>query len=93
MNHHVAISRCRVGRGVLVGLEGLDGSGEGEGPGCKGGKEGEEGVTVWRSRWWDLFSVEERVEAMGAVWGMMGWLMRDVSGERGERMEGVEGGA
>ncbi|OBT93508.1 hypothetical protein VE01_08664 [Pseudogymnoascus verrucosus] len=103
LNHHVAISRLRVGRGVLVGLEGLDG--EGEGPGCagaggggvnghgNGGEEGEVGVTVWRSRWWDLFKAEERVEAMGALWGMMGWLMRDVEGERGERMEGVEGGA
>lgn len=74
----------------MVGLEGL--GGEGEGPGCKGGEDEVEGVTVWRSRWWDLFSIEERVEAMGAVWGMVGWLMRDVS-EGGERMEGVEGGA
>lgn len=84
-----------MGRGVLVGLEGLDGNGEGEGPRCAGvnGNGEGEGVTVWRSRWWDLFSVEERVEAMGAVWGMMGWLMRDVRGEGGERMEGVEGGA
>ena len=76
----------------MVGLEGL--GEEGEGPGCKGsGEEEEEGVTVWRSKWWDLFSAEERVEAMGAVWGMMGWLMRDVREEGGERMEGVEGGA
>ncbi|OBT84540.1 hypothetical protein VE02_06778 [Pseudogymnoascus sp. 03VT05] len=101
LNHHVAISRLRVGRGVLVGLEGL--GGEGVGPGCMGGVNGngegvnsgvngeDVGVTVWRSRWWDLFSAEERVEAMGAIWGMMGWLMRDVEG--GERMEGVEGGA
>ncbi|OBT49160.1 hypothetical protein VE00_00009 [Pseudogymnoascus sp. WSF 3629] len=102
LNHHVSISRLRVGRGVLVGLVGLEGGeGEvGEGPGCagtggkggNGGEEGEMGVTVWRSRWWDLFRAEERVEAMGALWGMMGWLMRDVEGEGGERMEGVEGG-
>ncbi|ELR07245.1 hypothetical protein GMDG_08316 [Pseudogymnoascus destructans 20631-21] len=30
LNHHVAISRLRVGRGVLVGLEGLDGVEGGE---------------------------------------------------------------
>ncbi|OBT63381.1 hypothetical protein VE03_07253 [Pseudogymnoascus sp. 23342-1-I1] len=82
LNHHVAISRLRVARGWLGGIEG--GEGGGVGPGCAA-----EAVTVWRSRWWDLFLAEERVEAMGAIWGMMGWLMRDVGGER---MEGVEGG-
>ncbi|KAI9878290.1 MAG: hypothetical protein M1830_001347 [Pleopsidium flavum] len=29
-----------------------------------------------RSRWYDLFEAEDRVEAMIGVWGVMAWLMR-----------------
>ena len=34
------------------------------------------GLEVWRSRWYDLFLVEDRVEAMRLLWGVMAWLMR-----------------
>ncbi|OTB12516.1 hypothetical protein K445DRAFT_76980 [Daldinia sp. EC12] len=33
-------------------------------------------LEVWRSKWYDLFVVEERLEAMRLLWGMMGWVMR-----------------
>jgi len=29
-----------------------------------------------RSRWYDLFDAEDRVEAMRGIWGVMAWLMR-----------------
>lgn len=30
-----------------------------------------------RSKWYDLFKPEDRVEAMRGVWGAMRWMMRD----------------
>ena len=65
LNHHVCVVRARVGEGLLGVLEGA------------GGQEWER-LEVWRSRWWDLYLGDERVEAMGCVWGVMAWLMRRV---------------
>jgi hypothetical protein len=31
---------------------------------------------VQRSQWYDLFSTEERLEAMRGIWGVMGYLAR-----------------
>ena len=31
---------------------------------------------MWRSRWYDLFSAEDRVEAMRGIWAVLGLLMR-----------------
>ncbi|KAI0118083.1 hypothetical protein F4776DRAFT_635060 [Hypoxylon sp. NC0597] len=41
-------------------------------------------LEMWRSRWFDLFIVEERLEAMRLLWGMMGWVMRKDEEERKE---------
>jgi hypothetical protein len=41
-------------------------------------REGWERVVMWRSKWYDLYLKEERIEAMGVVWGMMAWLMRKI---------------
>jgi hypothetical protein len=30
-----------------------------------------------RTRWYDLFDVDDRVDAFRAVWGVVGWLTRD----------------
>lgn len=73
VNHHISFLRGRVGKGIL---EVLDGE--------KDGKEGFERTTVWRTKWYDFFRVEDRVEAMGIVWGMMAWIMR-------KEEEGVNG--
>ncbi|KAI9777657.1 MAG: hypothetical protein M1816_004614 [Peltula sp. TS41687] len=32
-----------------------------------------------RSKWYDLFSAEDRVKAMRGIWGVTAWLMRDKS--------------
>ena len=76
LNHHVSILRVRVPDTLLEVL---------------GGGEGEwEKVVVWRSKWFDLFLAQERIEAMELVWGMMAWLMRNVESDdegEGEKME------
>lgn len=35
-----------------------------------------------RSKWWDLFEMEERIEAFRAVWGVMAYLTRETGGEK-----------
>ena len=35
------------------------------------------GVDLARSKWFDMFKVEDRAEAMAAVWGVLGFMMRD----------------
>lgn len=64
LNHHVSIVRARVPESLL---EILDGGDEGK---------GWERLAMWRSKWFDLFLISERVEAMELIWGMMAWLMR-----------------
>jgi hypothetical protein len=72
LNHHVCVMRARVPNALLEVL-----GGETDG-------EGWERVQVWRSRWFDLFLVEDRIQGMELVWGMMAWLMR------GEQSEGED---
>jgi len=45
--------------------------------------EQREACVMWRSRWFDMFLVGDRVEAMHVIWGVVGWLMRLVE-EPGE---------
>ncbi len=98
--HHFCIVRVRVPDRLLEVLDGRvsDGVGGGEEEeGAKGkGKEkgrgkGDAGggrswgkLEVWRSRWFDLFLVDERLEAMRELWGVMGWLMRQQEEGGGE---------
>ncbi|ORY60905.1 uncharacterized protein BCR38DRAFT_442853 [Pseudomassariella vexata] len=42
-------------------------------------------VEMWRSRWFDLFLVEERLEALRLVWGVMAWMMRKEGEGEGEK--------
>jgi hypothetical protein len=37
------------------------------------------GLRMARSRWYDFFKAEDRIEMMRALWGVMGWLMRDTT--------------
>jgi hypothetical protein len=66
LNHHICVVRARVPEKLLGVLEGSD---EGE---------GWERVVMWRSKWYDLYLKDERIEAMGIVWGMIAWLMRKI---------------
>lgn len=68
VNHHVSIVRGRVGMDILRALNGEENI---------GGKEGiMERTTIWRTRWYDFFLAEDRVEAMRIIWGALAWIMR-----------------
>jgi len=76
LNHHVSIMRARVPNGLLNVLAGSEGNWE--------------RLVIWRSKWFDLFLVRERIEAMELVWGMMAWLMRKVEGDEDGKEEKTE---
>jgi hypothetical protein len=65
--HHVSVLRVRVPNRLL---EVLDGADEGTQT-CGWGT-----LEVHRSRWFDLFIIEERIAAMQMIWGMMAYLMK-----------------
>jgi hypothetical protein len=80
LNHHVSILRVRVPEALLRVLDGED---------CEW-----ERVVMWRSKWYDLFLADDRVEAMQIIWGMMAFQMRkmdvpakDSSRDVGEKMD------
>lgn len=80
--HHLCILRVRVPNRLLEVLNGqpeelqVDGVAQVQIP--DGGKTPRSWgkLEVWRSKWFDLFIVEERLEAMRLLWGMMSWVMR-----------------
>ncbi|XXH01101.1 hypothetical protein Hte_007452 [Hypoxylon texense] len=93
--HHLCVLRVRVPDRLLEVLggaapdddDGNDNEEDGEG-GQRKKKKGERSwgkLEMWRSRWFDLFVVDERLEAMRLLWGVMGWIMRkEGEGEAGE---------
>jgi hypothetical protein len=66
--HHISVLRVRV---PLRLLEVLEGSIEKKPTERSWGK-----VQAWRSPWLDFFHVDQRIEAMRIVWGMMAYQMR-----------------
>ncbi|KAI2469181.1 hypothetical protein F4781DRAFT_395509 [Annulohypoxylon bovei var. microspora] len=80
--HHLSVLRVRVPRKLLDVLGGepegvLEVKAEAEVDKLRSWGR----LEMWRSRWFDLFVVEERLEAMRLLWGMMGWVMRKEEGE------------
>ncbi|KAK0611135.1 hypothetical protein B0T14DRAFT_500295 [Immersiella caudata] len=71
--HHVSILRVRVPDRLLAVLDGADDA-------ATGGKSWGR-LEARRSKWYDLFLAEERLEAMRLVWSMMAYLMREADGE------------
>ena len=43
-----------------------------------------------RTQWYDLFNIEERVEAFRALWGIMAYLARDVEKPAEPGADGAE---
>ncbi|KAI1135450.1 hypothetical protein F5Y05DRAFT_416125 [Hypoxylon sp. FL0543] len=95
--HHLSVLRVRVPAKLLEVLGGeAESAVEVE---CAAAVEGQRlrqrrrswgMLEVWRSRWFDLFVVEERLEAMRLLWGMMAWLMRKEDDEAGKEGEDVQ---
>ncbi|KAI9810407.1 MAG: hypothetical protein M1827_006293 [Pycnora praestabilis] len=46
-------------------------------------------LQLQRTRWYDLFQADDRVEAMRGVWGVMRWLMRAEGDEEGTEDEAM----
>lgn len=67
--HHISVLRVRVPARLL---EVLEGSPEADLTKRSWGK-----VKAWRSLWFDLFCVDDRVEAMKLIWGMMAYQVRE----------------
>lgn len=80
--HHFSVLRVRVPLGLLAVFEGdnfathLAGQQQ-PGPGSGTQGCGGQRLEVWRSKWYDLFLVDDRLEAMRLLWGVMMWLMRE----------------
>ncbi|KAI0534995.1 hypothetical protein GGR58DRAFT_515691 [Xylaria digitata] len=76
--HHLCVLRVRVPDRFLSVLDGVvDDAAEEEQEDDKGRDGHSWGrLEIWRSKWFDLFVVEERIEAMRLLWGMMAWAMR-----------------
>lgn len=82
--HHISILRVRVPDRLLAVLDGgpeedeedenVDGTGKGRGG--KGGKKARK-LDVYRTKWYDFFIPEDRVEAMKAIWAVMAYAMRE----------------
>jgi hypothetical protein len=83
LNHHVSVVRMRVPMSLLDELEGERVLPKGE---------VREKCVMWRSRWFDMFLVGDRVEAMTCIWGMMAYMMRKVDEGEGGRSGGGGGG-
>ncbi|KAK1753488.1 hypothetical protein QBC47DRAFT_386521 [Echria macrotheca] len=79
--HHVSVLRVRVPDRLLAVLDGQPDDDDG-----KGRSWGR--LEVRRSRWFDLFKGEERLQAMQLIWGMMAYLMRVEEVEKEEEKEG-----
>ncbi|KAI2634470.1 hypothetical protein GGS21DRAFT_517940 [Xylaria nigripes] len=71
--HHLSILRVRVPDRLLQVLDGAPEDEDEEG--LSWGK-----LEIWRSKWFDLFLTQDRLEAMRLMWGMMAWSMRKTDG-------------
>ena len=80
--HHVSVVRVRVPDRLMAVL-----AGEVE---EEAGERGWGRLEVWRSRWFDFFKVEDRVEAMKLVWSVMAYMMREVPVVDGGQEEGED---
>ncbi|KAI1082606.1 hypothetical protein F5B20DRAFT_569207 [Whalleya microplaca] len=81
--HHFCVLRVRVPSRLL---EVMGGASEDERPRSWGRLE------MWRSKWFDLFVVEDRLEAMRLLWGMTAWVMRKNDEEADTKQGKGEGG-
>ncbi|KAK4159621.1 hypothetical protein QBC43DRAFT_123711 [Cladorrhinum sp. PSN259] len=87
--HHLSVLRVRVPDRLLAVLEG---TAAGDVKGGNGGGVSWGKLEVRRSRWFDFFKVQDRLEAMQLVWGVMGWMMREEKEDGGEGGEDVKMG-
>ena len=74
LNHHVSVLRLRISDEYLAWLADKN---EQE-PGSMLETDPEvNSLQMWRTKWYDLFDAEERVEVLNGLWRIMSWIMRD----------------
>ena len=73
LNHHLSILRLRIHPRFLEYLATPNGTLSGD-----TARDVSEwyGLPLQRSKWYDLFDPEDRVQAVRGIWGVMGWMMR-----------------
>ncbi|KAF2997505.1 hypothetical protein E8E14_000316 [Neopestalotiopsis sp. 37M] len=77
--HHISIVRVRVPLRILDILAGTpDEEEQHEGQKAADQDKSWGELQVWRSKWFDLFLAEDRLEALRLLWGMNAWMMRKV---------------
>lgn len=77
INHHISIIRCRV---PISTLDMLDGAGTEQLSDSSHGQDVmmPEAMPLYRSRWYDMFKAQDRIEAMSGIWGIMSYQMRKI---------------
>jgi hypothetical protein len=70
LNHHISLLKLHVHRGYLEYIT------HGKLPENEPSDADWCSPTLQRTKWFDLFSVEDRTEAMRGLWGVMSYLMR-----------------
>jgi hypothetical protein len=78
--HHVSVLRVRVPNRLL---DVMAGQSEAAAEHDQAGELSWGKLEMWRSKWFDLFVIEERLEALRLLWGMTAWLMRKDEGVAG----------
>lgn len=81
--HHISILRVRVPDRLLDVLAGATPD-----PGI----EGRGRLEIWRTRWYDFFIPQDRLEAMRAVWAVVAYAMRRIETEEMDVNKEGEGG-
>jgi len=77
LNHHISILKLRIHSAYLEYMDsGILTSKPPPGEWCA--------PVVLRSRWYDLFNVEDRLEAMRGIWGVMSYLARETDEQPSE---------
>jgi hypothetical protein len=77
VNHHISVLRMRVSDLYLVWLQSANGeempalSMESLQPQETSGR-----LQLWRTKWYDVFNPEERLEAQRGLWQVIGWLTK-----------------
>ena len=100
VNHHLALVRLRIPRAYVAFLADPTCSATAPAaaaaaavaatePAARAAAVPAAGLRVTRSRWWDMFAAEDRMEAARAVCGALAWLMRETEGTGGWRPKEV----
>lgn len=79
INHHVSVLRLRISDEYLAWLA------EEQVKTHHGARQQESDANIlklWRTKWYDLFVPEERVELVEGLWMIMTWLLRDDEEDR-----------